>query len=160
MKPKKHKLNIFKVLEQISVKNRNYYSCLSDEEKKAIAPLVIQRWLSGTKDARQVYFLNSFANEFIFNLSNHKELLIDLLIVCSSGKNQRYLWNKAKGKKSSKLPNVVNVIQQIFGYSSSKAYGVVSLLSDDDILNYAHDLGLQTTEIKQIKKELKERNGL
>ena len=155
MPEKKHKLNIFEVLGKINSQNHQYYPSLSEEEQKAIAPLVLMRWLTGTTDARQIYFLNELVNPFVFSLAQHKQLLFDLMVVCSSGKSRRYVWKKAKGKNSSKHPNATKVIQDYFGYSSSKAQESLPLLSTETILNYAEELGTQPDVIKLIKKELK-----
>lgn len=158
MKQKKqHKLNIFEVLGRISKKDTNYFGTLTEEEQKALMPLVVMRWLSGTKDARQIYFLNELVNPFVFPLANHKELLVDLMSTCCSGSSQRYKWTKALSKKSSKTPMTVGVIKDYFGYSTTDAVDSLVLLSDSDILSYAEHLGRQPDDIKKIKKELKTR---
>jgi len=157
MPDKKHKLDIFQVLNKLSTKDRAYYKSLSEDEQKALAPLVVMRWLSGTRDARQILFLNELVNPFVFSMANHKELLVNLMTVSSSGRSQKYFWNKAKSKKSSGASNTVNVICDYFGYSTSEAADVLPLLSDEDVIQFAEELGVQPDTIKAIKKELKDR---
>lgn len=153
----KHKIDIFQVLANLSKKNTEYYDRLEEEQKKAVQPLIVMRWLSGTKSARQIYFLNELVNPFIFSLYNHKGLLCRLMTICTSGKTQRYFWNKALSKRTSKSPEVVKVIKEYFGYNSVDAIEALPLLTNEQILKYADDLGRQKDEVSKIKRELKTR---
>jgi hypothetical protein len=155
--PKKYKLNIFDVLGKLSVGNAAFYDKLTDEEEKALQPLVVMRWLTGADDARQIYFLNELVNPLVFPLTNHKKLLVQLMSICTSGRSKRYKWTKVKPKKSSKSNNCVNVVRDYFGYSTRHAIDALPLLDDDAILQYADELGRQQDEIRAIKKELKAR---
>jgi len=155
--PKTYALDIFDVLGKISNKDHSFYGKLSTDEKKALQPLVVMRWLTGSSDAGQLYFLNEFVNPYVFGFSNHKELLVHLLTVCTGGQHQRYKWTKKLSKKSHATPITIKVIGEYFGYNSTHASEVLSLLSDDVIIDYAEQLGKQPDEIKLIKKELKKR---
>lgn len=150
-----YKLDIFKVLGKISTKKYEYYDELSEEEVKAFQPLVVMRWLTGTKDPAQVYFINELVNPLVFNLDKHKHLLYDMMAISSTGSTTRYQWKKAKSKKSTKSPMITKVVRDYYKYSSSDAAEVLPLLSDEDILSYAEELGRQPDDIKLIKKELK-----
>lgn len=155
--PKKHKLDIFQVLGQISSKNADFYRNLTEEEQKAFQPLVVMRWLSGTRSAQQIYFLNELVNPFVFNMAKHKELLVDLMTICSPGRSQRYFWNKANGKRTSSMPKTVEIVREFLNYSSSEVIEVLPLLDNETIIAYAEELGKQPDEIKLINKELKSR---
>lgn len=152
---KERALNIFDALNKISVKQRGYYESLSEEQQKEFLPIVLMRWLSCTHDARQVYFINEIVNPFVFSLHKHKQLLAQLMTVSTSGSSQRYNWMKAKLKKTSGTPNIVNLVKEYYGYSTRRAVEVLPLLRDSDILGYAEDLGRQPDDISKIKKELK-----
>jgi len=154
---KQYKLDLFNFLSNVSRKNEKFYKTLSEEEIKEISPLITMRWLSGTNDARQIYFLNELVNPFVFTLSKHKELLVDLMTLCGSGHDQRYKFIKAKSKKTSKTPKVVEVIKNFFDYNTVDAMEVLPMISNDDILSFAEQLGRQPPEIAAIKKELKTR---
>lgn len=157
MTDQKYKFDIFKILERLSVKDKAFFDNMSEDDFKALQPLVLMRWLSGTSDTRQIFFLNEIANPMVFPLTKHKELLIDLLMICSSGKTKRYFWNKAKNNKKTSMPYTIEVIKQYFGYSTLEASLALPNLKDDDILGYAAYLGYQTNEIKALTKELKTR---
>lgn len=151
------KLDIFQVLGKISTKDTGFYANLSEEERKGFLPVVVMRWLSGTSSAKQIYFINELVNPFVFNLHKHPELLYHLMTLCGPGKAQRYYWNKAASNKTSKVPTVVSVIREQFGYSTTQALEALPLLSNEDILEYAEDLGKQKDTISKLKKELKSR---
>lgn len=153
----KRKLNIFNVLSHLDEKDANYYDRLTEDEQKAFVPLITMRWLSGVFDSRQIYFINALVNPHIFTSHKHPKLLYYLMSICGSGKSKKHFWNKTLSKKSTSVPTTVNVIREYFGYSILEALDVLSLLSDDDILSYAEDLGLQKEDISKVKKEIKGR---
>lgn len=152
------KLDVFKTQDHIYKKDINFYRNLSEEEQKGFAPSVVMRWLSGTKTELQIILLNEFVNSRVFDSTfyKHKELLYFLLVICGIKKPFKPIWNKTISKKSS-VPTIISVIRKTFGYSSMEALDVLPLLSNDDIIKYAEDLGLQKEELNKIKKELKNR---
>ena len=149
------KLDIFRTLNHIDRKDQNFYGDLSEEEKKGFLPVIVARWMSGTSDAKQVYILNEIVNPYVFSLHTHKELLYQLMTVCTSGRTKRYFWNKTASNKQTNLPETIEVIKEYFGYSTSHARDALKLLSKADILDCAEQLGRQKDEIAKITKELK-----
>lgn len=147
-----HKFNIFDILGKLSQKKRDF----SDEEIKAFQPMVIQRWLSGTQNERQVYLINSFANRYCWSLANHKELLINLMTIASPGRMYKYQWLR-RDVKSSKTKLSEVVVAKYYNYPLRRAAEAVSMLENDVILGYAEELGYQKEQIRDLKKELKAR---
>lgn len=149
-----YKYNIFDILAKINGKKYNYYQEATKEEQKAIAPLVLQRWLSGASEEkeRQIVFLNEFVNPYVFNLYTHPDLLWKLMCVSTSGKRIRNSYPQNSKKQSSSLK--IKVIKEYFKYSQSKAEGVLKFLSPEDIIKCAHDLGYESSDITKLKKEL------
>ncbi len=159
MATKKRSLDIFTVLSQVSNKNGGYYSALPEGEQKELQPFVVMRWLTGTNDARQIYFINEIVNRFVFDLGSHKELMYKLMCVASSGQGKRYQWKKAASQKTAGSKEALRAIKQYYNYSTQQAMDVIGLLSDDDILNYAEEIGWQKEEITKLKRELKKRTN-
>jgi hypothetical protein len=157
MAEKKYKLDIFKILERLSLKDTEFFNELSEEDMKSLHPLVLMRWMSGTAEARQVFFLNELVNPLVFPLTKHKGLLLKLLMISGPGKIKRYNWMKAKGKKTSSTPKCLELVKEIYGYNTSDAIDALKILKDSDILSYAEYLGRQPSEIKEIQKELNNR---
>lgn len=149
------KLDIFRVLKQADLKNVEFYEKLTDEERKAFQPFLVTRWLSGTYSARQIYFLNEIVNQLVFSLANHKQLLWQLLTICTLGKPQRYVWNKLPSKTSVSRPASTRVIADYYHYSTRRAAEALECLSGNDVLAIAETLGLETEDLTKIRKEYK-----
>ena len=150
------KLDLFKILDSLGGKD-DAYAGLSDDEKKGFAPIVIQRWLSGTKDERQVVALNTFANKHVFALGKHPHLLARLFQACNSKVPRRYYWLGVKGRKKHAL--VDQVLKETFGWSSNelrKQGPLLHRLREDEIIAAAEELGWQKEELAKLKKELKD----
>lgn len=151
--PPKHKTDIFEVLGNLNKKNEDYITSLPDDQQKAIQPLLLQRWMSGTSDARQVYLLNEVANPYVFSLYKHKQLLWQLLTVCAPGKFAKYQWMSQKGAGAVNKPLSTQVVSEYYKYSTRHAKDAVAVLSAEQILELAQELGYQPDEIAKIKKE-------
>jgi len=149
------KLDIFRVLNAANAKDSKFYNELAADEQKAFQPLIVARWMSGTSNAGQIYFLNEFVNPYTFSLYKHPELLWKLTTVASAGKKQRYLWNKAPNKRETGRPNAVRCVAEYFGYSSSHAADAMNILTRTQIIEMAELMGWQQEEIAKIRRELK-----
>jgi hypothetical protein len=158
MTAKKRSLDIFKTLTHISNKDRGYYEALPDDVKKELQPFVVMRWLTGTSDPRQIYFINEIVNRFVFELGSHKPLLYKLLCVATSGQPQRYQWKKPASRKGAGTM-CTQVVKQYYHYNTRQATEALGLLSNDDIMGYAEEIGLQKEDIAKLKRELKTRSG-
>ena len=154
MVEKTRSLDIFVLLSRFDSGEKGIWQTLTEEEQKGLAALVAMRWMSGCYDQRQIIYLNEFVNHCVFAFGKHPELLMDLLEICSSKQPRRYFWLAAKGGKKSKEDRKLRVICDYFKYSVREAKQVLPLLSNDDILEYATELGYQKEEIQLLKKEL------
>lgn len=157
MTEKKYNLDIFKVLDKLSQKDVKYFEELSEEDLKSLHPLVLMRWMSGTTEARQVYFLNELVNTMVFPMSKHKGLLLKLLTICGPGKSRRYSWNKAKGKLTSNTPKCLELVKAHYGLNSARGIDALKVLPNEAIQAIAEHRGLQVDEVREINKELKGR---
>lgn len=157
MSTPKHKLDVFRVLRNINQRNKGFFSELTDEEIKAFHPLVVERWLTGTDDPSQIIFVNELVNRFVFSLPNDKELVYKLMTICTSGGFQKYQWTRTKSKYQSNLSATLKVIEEYFDYNQSQALGCLPLMSNEEILELADEIGCEKEVITKIKKELKTR---
>lgn len=159
MATKERKLDLFALLNRINKKQAGIVPTLSEDEVKEVQPLLIERWLSGTDDARQVYFLNEVVNPYVFSLNKHKDLLIDLCTICTDGGSQRYSWIKAPGKLKSSSSMAVDVLREYMEYSEARVREVFSMVPNEDIISYAEQLGRSAEDMTKLKKELKAREA-
>jgi hypothetical protein len=155
---KQRALDIFNLLSNISTKRREHFDALTEQELKEMQPYVVMRWLTGTFDAQQIYFINELVNPFVFELRD-KRLLYYLLTIAAAGKNQRYKWIKPASRKGTGLSTTMLVIKKTYNYTTKQATEVLPILTNEQIMQHAEDLGLQKEEIAQLRKELKTRNG-
>ena len=146
------KLDIFRVLAAAGRKNTDFYSTLTPEEQKAMQPILVTRWMSGTQRADQIVYLNEIINPFVFSLSSHKQLLWHLMTIASVAGNQKCNWIKSPAKTTKKAISA-SVVSQYYKYSTSRAIDALALLTVEDILEMGVDLGCQTDELAKIKKE-------
>lgn len=149
------RLDIFQILGQLNRK-QDILAHLSEDEIKQIQPFVIMRWLTGSNNAKQIYFLNELINPQVFALNRHKELVAKLLTVCTFGVSQQYKWIPPVSNNTS-FPNISDMLIKAYQCKTSEAKSIISLLSDEDILSIATELGYQQEEMTKIKKELKTR---
>jgi len=146
-------LDIFNVLEQADTKQYDMYSKLSDKEQKAYAPLVVQRWLSGTTDKQQIILINEILNPYVFALQKHKDLLWKLTTICTSGSKKRYTWSKAIVDNHSDNESI-KCIKKYFNYNTKHATQVYNTIDKALIIDMAEELGYTDSDINKIRKEL------
>jgi len=145
-------IDLFKSLASLGKRDLDWYSSLSEEDKKSVHPFVIARWMVGTSDASQLIRFNEFVNPYLFPLGNEKELLFKLCAASATGKNVRYQWIKQpSGKKSPKIK--VDVIEQFYDISTREALLYVPIVQDEDLLEMAEQLGWENDQIKKLKAE-------
>lgn len=144
--------DLFKMLDALSVKSTTQYDQLSEEGRKKVQPLVIMRWLTCTTNKQQVYMLNEHVNPYVFSLYNHKDLLMHLMATATAGSRQRYNWLKQQAKQPSKKVSV-EIIKEYLHYTTKQAADAIRLLSQEDILDMAAELGTQADDIAAINKE-------
>lgn len=85
------KLDIKRELKAVDTKNYDFYSNLTDEEKKAFSPYILMRYTASVQGDREIqeWFLemtNEYVNKNHWDLSkNHKELLWKLFAATGAG---------------------------------------------------------------------------
>ena len=152
MAERKFKYDIFNILGRLSMKKREF----SEDEIKAIQPVVVSRWLTGTNNEAQIVFINMFANRYCFSLQHHKELLINLMTLASPGKFSKYNWLK-RSATTTKTKLSSTVVASYYNYPLRRATEAANMLDDETIIGYAEEMGYQKEQIRDLKKELKTR---
>ena len=150
--------DLFQGLSDLSKRNLQWYANLSDEDKKAAAPFVIARWMTGTNDHAQLMRLNTFVNPYLFSLGQEKGLLFSLLAAAATGKTKRYSWLKAPGTKSATKLRI-EAIKQYYDVSTREAVGYADTIEAEDILSMAEECGWEKEELAKLKKEVGDGSG-
>lgn len=153
---KKHKLDIFKLMKNISNSNTKYWGTLNEDEIKAFSPFVLTRWLSSNSEY-EIQMVNQLVSKYVFTLgTKHKQLMFNLMCI-STIPNSRYSYKK-RSANQLKFPKTTKIISEYLGYSIKDTLDVASMYSNENVLEMAEELGLQKTDINVIKKELKKRH--
>lgn len=142
--------DLFAFLGSLSKRELAAYDKLSDSAKKAVAPFVLMRWMTGTSDPAQIVRINTFVNPYAFSLGQDKSLLCKLLAASATGKTGRYSWQKGPGSKSEKMR--LEVIKQYYDISTREAASYV--IDGETVVEMAIELGWDDDELKKLKAEV------
>jgi hypothetical protein len=148
-----YKVDIFKLLDRLSLGDKEVWLTFTAEEQKAISPLVIMRWLSCTPNSGQIRLINHLVNHLIFPLAKHPELLMKLMACCTEKRKTGYTWIGQKKSGGSKKLSI-QVLQEYYNYSSREAAQCLSLLTKEDIVGMSEKLGWDKVDIAKLRKEL------
>jgi hypothetical protein len=135
------KLDIFKVLNEISNGNVDYLDSLPEEQAKQFSAYLTMLWIRGatTDSDAHIVLTNELVNPYVFSLSKHPKLLYKLLCTANGfGGKQFYRFNKKNKSISSES---IEIIKQKYGYSNREAMGVLPLFTEEDIMEIAQDIG-------------------
>lgn len=144
---------LFQVLEKLDLKNKTFVDSLTEKQIKKLSTYMLMKWMVSCDDPMKIIYINEIVNPVIFQFSKHQLLLMYLLMICGSGKKTRYSYIKLK--KEDKFPLSIGVIKEYFNYNTKHAKEAIPLLSNDDIMEYASQLGYQPEDLKLLNKELK-----
>jgi len=144
--------DIFDVLKHIEKGNVAFFDSLEDYQTRKLAPLVLMKWEAGTKNANQIKLINGLVNTVCFQMYKHPHLLYKLLMASHVDKGKRPYWTKRKSK--DKDSETIRVIKENTGCSSSVALDYLNILSNDDIIQMAEDIGTDKETMTKLKKEL------
>lgn len=147
-------LDLWWALGQLDQKNHNLWALLNEDQRKEVSPYMILRWLSGCVDPDQIVKLGTIGTSCIFELGQHKELLLKLLTALTTGDSKRYKWIAYKGEKK-KASKALQLIVQATNQPLRHAVDTLKLYTNDELLTLAEEQGWQKDEIKELQKELK-----
>lgn len=139
------------IFEQLNKIDSFDVSAIDDDEFfKQFNPFMINKWMAATTNPKRILLVNGILNPTIFQLNREKKLLYYLSCCASTGK-ERYTW--IKRPKNTPDP-IVDLVSVYYGISPREAKQSLILLSKDDILEMAEDIGLEKSEVKKLKKHL------
>lgn len=156
-----YQLDLMSTLEAADKGVMNYYDNLTEQERKAFSPLVIQRWLSVVSDqnplqAYHVIALNDLVNMGLFQLQkDHPELLWKLMCVAGSGKRQQHAWIPNK-RSTGTTPKLDAWIRSHHGHVNDLELQILrNSLTLSEWEQRVKSSGASDVQIKEIRAELK-----
>jgi hypothetical protein len=141
---------IFNILKNIDEQNYQYYSTLSDADKKQ-AGFMMLKWMSCTNDATKALMVNAVGNKLMFKLSKYPELCYHMLASCGNGREEFYTYRKKK-PKSTKRPITVSMLKEFYSISTRDAIEDSDVMDVESMVVIANELGRWDEETK-LRKE-------
>ena len=143
------KLNIANEMREFDLKNRDFYTDLTDEEKKKFSNFLMIRWSSsvqGSRDLQEFYVIstNERLNKHFFTINKHPQLQWLCASSVSPGMGaHRHQWISPK-KKDENLANAGTKKKQLMmlfpNIKGSDADVLSKLISQKEIDTYLKDL--------------------
>lgn len=146
-------VDIFEILKNIDLQDKDYFKSLSNDERKSVYFYLIQRWLTGTTNKKQILYVNSFCNNKVWKLYNEPDLLYYLMCASSIDGKKYYKW-PAKKKKETRT-ETVKMIMNYYKCAQKDAIDYIKILTIEDIEEMSLLSGLDKETINKIKKEIK-----
>lgn len=156
---KAYKLDLATVLNAIDRQDLEFYSGLSDEEKKSYVPLILMKYMSSLTDqskntAYAVLATNDLINIGFWNLSKHPELQHKLLCLAGLGKKQYRPW--ISGKKSHKNSKIHNWLNSFMPEANELEIEIfLSKFDKKSWLDFLNSSGLTDSEVKELASAFK-----
>ena len=147
------KIDIFEVLNNISLNNTTYIDKFSDEDLKSLSMYVVQLWIKGATTDRSTRNLltNEYVNQYVFSLSKHPKLLYKLL--CAANGFGKKAFFKFEKKKTISKKNTIELLVKAYDMSFKDASNSLSLFTVKDIEEICDTIGLEKDESKKILAE-------
>lgn len=148
------KLDIKRELAAVDHRDYNFYSNLSDEERKAFSPYVLMRYTSNVQGDRdlQEWFLettNENVNKHHWTLSkNHKELLWKLFAATGVGAGMYHPYMAAgKKEKANKIEKLLAEIYPAMKMSDIKQMAL--MMNKKDVEELFDKMGFDKKQRKE-----------
>lgn len=145
------KFDIFEMMGKIAKTDIEFFKNLQDYEVKQIPPLILMKWLGGSKNKAQILLTNQIANSFCFSMYKHPRLMHKILM-CTTISGNRVTWMKRKAKP--KDSETMKIIKEFHECSSDRAMQYALLFKKDDIIDMAESIGTDKETMTKLKKEL------
>ena len=163
VKKKEYKFPIAMILKNIVDKNFDFYSSLSEEDRKYITPLTLMRWMSSipSNNSTEVkdYFIeniNDSVNIGFWSLSKHNELLWKMLCSIGTKMNIYHDWIPSTYKK--KQSKIDSLLVSLYPLANKLELSILrDKLTKDKLYNILIDRAYPDEEIRIYLDELNAR---
>lgn len=153
------KIPLNAILQALDVKDKEFFDLLSDEQKKTVAPFLLNRYMSsvqGVSELQEYYLLadNQRVNTNFFDYSKHPKLQWLLLTTVSPGLgSHRHEWIAPKRKRKDANSKKFKFFEKLYpGTEDTDLQMLAELHSEAEVKDIAQDLGWDKKEIKDIFK--------
>ena len=152
-----NKLDIFYEMKQLDLKNRSFYSELTDEERKKFSNFLMIRWgsaVSGSAELQGYYLMscNERLNKNWFDLSKYPELQWLLATTVSPGMGtHRHEWIKQKKRVNNN--KVVKFLRNFYpDYTDEDLQTLAEISDKKELKQLAQQNGWEDKKIRDALK--------
>lgn len=156
---KTYKLDLATVLQAIDRQDLEFYSGLTEDEKKHYVPLVLMRYISSLTDqnrnaAYAVIATNDLVNVGFWNLSKHPELQHKLLCLAGLGGKQYRPWMAIKrSKRSGKIDEWIT--ERFPQFNDDELSLFKSQFDQNGWVSFLKGSGVDDSEVKELAEAWK-----
>jgi len=150
------KLPLNRVLSAMDRKDRKFYDSLSNEEKKAFSPFLMNRYASSVKGPSELqeWWLiatNKRVNTYFFDLGKHPKLQWLLLTSASPGMGSAFHEWIANKKKVASKNKIGKALNHIYPHAKPDEIELLEKLNTKaDVKKYLEDLGYDDKQLKEL----------
>lgn len=135
--------DIFKIITELDKRNFGFYKKLNEKQYKELQPYILLRWFSSTNGndsiSKQNLLNANELNKIMFGLGDNKDLLLDLLCNCGSGKWCKHSWIPIpKAEKASKDDEI---LKKFFNCNESEYKDKKENLTKEEVKEIMQYLG-------------------
>lgn len=159
------KVDIFELLQNADYRNMNYYSGLSENQKKSFPMFVAMRWLSGLGDSSShrddtLEYVNSILNVDFQVISKHPELWWKLVAAGGTGTKLRYGWipTPKRSKASNKIDEFM--LKWYPGANDLELKLLTERLTREEFEQFAKSAEPDDRKIKELMEDFDAQRGI
>jgi hypothetical protein len=149
------KLQIKDIMAAVDRKDYNFYSNLSDEQRKSLNLWMTQRYASSVQGPLAPHYLimiNEFMNTNWSDVSKHPELQWKLMCLAGTGKTQFHPFVKVPKSKKKKSP-VQQLIRELFPLlKNDELELLLTINTKEELIELAINNGVDDKTVKEIFK--------
>ena len=155
---KEYALDIKQVLSAIDTQKLDYYSQLTEQERRAYSPFVIMRYLSSlaNNSALQSYAIlavNDLVNIGFSDLKDHAELQHLLLCCAGGGSKQFHPWIPVPRAKKRRDNPIAELIQNYYPQLNSQELSIMLVtITQQQVIDLAVASGYAENKVQELVK--------
>lgn len=139
MATKNYSNDIFKVLTEIDKRNFDFFKNYDEKKFNELQPYTLLRWLSSVVTGNVEHYIlktNEIVNTKLFQLSEHKELLLNMLCACGSGSWTKHSWIPIKKEKFDKDETILKTFYKLSDEEWEVKKNIITDDEKNEIMKY------------------------
>lgn len=139
MATKNYSNDIFKVLTEIDKRNFDFFKSYDEKKFNELQPYTLLRWLSSVATGNSEHYIlktNEIVNTKLFQLSEHKELLLNMLCSCGIGSWTKHSWIPIKKEKIDKDETLIKSFYKLSDEEWDVKKNIITKEDKEEIMKY------------------------